>query len=209
MCMQHTRVKVTNMSTMAFYNWLHCFAAGEGLFVVALWLTLMLICCCLQCLRYHQCLLGFQDQRHPYCSKNASLGHLSLVAQAPESNPNGCSQFLPLSTQPQALTMVHKISTKYNSQGNPACNCNCNLAAKIILWAIVYSIVTDGFVIVIGAFVPGETEASAKMSSLEILLCNCKCSLARNNLQHVSCVCHVFVDDGTLTSTRFQSISCG
>ena len=72
------------------------------------------------------------------------------------------------------------------SQRNSLCNCNCNVAAKIILKAIIYVILPD-------AFVSCETEAHAKIISLENCFCNCSCNCnpARNNSLNILLVCNV------------------
>ena len=56
-------------------------------------------------------------------------------------------------------------------------------------------------VIVIDAFVPWETEAHAKMNSLENLLCNCDCNLAGNKL-FKNLFWMFFADDGTWWKAR-------
>ena len=46
---------------------------------------------------------------------------------------------------------------------------------------------------------PWETEAHAKIVSLENFLCNCNCNLSRKIHKIVLYVCNVFVDDGKLS----------
>ena len=76
----------------------------------------------------------------------------------------------------------------HNSQGNSSCSCNCQLVAKHSL--------SNFYLTVVHAF-PCETEAHAKMISLENILCNC--DLARNHFQNiVFFVSNVFVVGGIL-----------